>query len=621
MTQATFLADPDARRVFLADIAVRRRYKAADMTGPDGTYTNCWKVTWPWKHLLPSAVSEFRSGAYYALTERASVSACNTNDNSFFYDEATALLWVNPNGSPSPLTSNFLATYLLRVGTDDLPCTIGGRDVLYRGNMLQEIVINRESAFLDGIVSAGAGRIVLRADEELDLLTRYKQEILIGSTITLWVGGEDHLGNVLTHTGSDGGGAGTTYAKLFTGIITSGINQYGSVEWSGETDQLTLPMSDLMSLYSKTIPFSGTPINGRPDEIINSALTTAGLTTATIETAGNDDLGVGVAAAIPYHCSLCLPEETSIINVLRACMVHLLVFWVDRTGTPRISYWKEPATAGNEVAIINSDYDPTSYRRATDYAKWFSAVTVFLGRGQSGAAQVSQANAQSSTKPTNDGGDKEIAEESFTGSWTQRGSFNVWERAYAKKPVEVYENGVLLEPAGSFNACDTNNLSWAWVTKDDVSSGDPNRLLINPTGSPGNPNSATTIRVKYEKQRDRTSESVSGGKDTNLKTSSNAEASATVGKGKPLIIHGLVTNATDAASMASDVLALVDTPLDTVVIDTTIAEIASIEINDTIRVTDEDGSGEQFRVRGLQEDWGKGRLRITAWRHHEGTVW
>jgi len=81
--------------VFLIEIEPARRLDTESWT-QDGTYTNCYYLSHP--EGKPSRVQE--NGTDY--TERASLSDCDSNASSWYYDSSSNRLYVHTSGSDDP---------------------------------------------------------------------------------------------------------------------------------------------------------------------------------------------------------------------------------------------------------------------------------------------------------------------------------------------------------------------------------------------------------------------------------------------------------------------------------------------------------------------------------------
>jgi len=98
MAFADHLKDPAWTKVYLLEIELGHRIDG-DLWTQDGTYTNCWWIS----HTegKPSKVEE--NGSEY--TERDTLSLCNSNASSWYWDSANSRLYVHTSGSDDPGTA------------------------------------------------------------------------------------------------------------------------------------------------------------------------------------------------------------------------------------------------------------------------------------------------------------------------------------------------------------------------------------------------------------------------------------------------------------------------------------------------------------------------------------
>lgn len=106
MTLAVEQVDAVKNLYWLLELELTYRIEGKSWT-QDGTYTNCWWID----HATegePSRVYQLlrSTHAISTFTERASLTLCNSNASSWYYDSATGRLYVHMSGSDSPATTS-----------------------------------------------------------------------------------------------------------------------------------------------------------------------------------------------------------------------------------------------------------------------------------------------------------------------------------------------------------------------------------------------------------------------------------------------------------------------------------------------------------------------------------
>lgn len=106
MTLAAEQPKADKSLVWLFELELRYRIETKSWT-QDGTYTNCWWMD----HATEGEPSQVRqllrsTSAVSTYTERATLTLCNSNASSWYYDPATGYLYVHTSGSDTPATAN-----------------------------------------------------------------------------------------------------------------------------------------------------------------------------------------------------------------------------------------------------------------------------------------------------------------------------------------------------------------------------------------------------------------------------------------------------------------------------------------------------------------------------------
>lgn len=101
MAFADILEFTDWEKLYLTEAELKHRIDGDTWT-QDGTYTNCWWITHDEGE--PSMVKE--DGDLY--DEEVSLSACNGNASSWYFDSATEKLYLHTSGSDDPGGASYI---------------------------------------------------------------------------------------------------------------------------------------------------------------------------------------------------------------------------------------------------------------------------------------------------------------------------------------------------------------------------------------------------------------------------------------------------------------------------------------------------------------------------------
>jgi len=177
------LALPVWERVCLLEIEPGKRLDGYAWT-QDATYTDCWYR--PWSDWTPSRVEEDGDD----LTEQSSLSDCNTNPGSFYWDDTNERVYVHTTGSDNPqgyFIVVFLWEYFTNMQFEDEPVIYNGRYYLpYLHSDDMPDISQTTSEYYEGGVRYGFGSVKLLNDGFWD--TRLSELVWENKKILLKIG-------------------------------------------------------------------------------------------------------------------------------------------------------------------------------------------------------------------------------------------------------------------------------------------------------------------------------------------------------------------------------------------------------------------------------------------------
>ena len=617
ITLAKWIADPNHTIRILATVTMRRPMDmgtAGDDWTADATYTACYRAAWPPSghaanmKVRPTAVKHWNGTTLASYSVATSASNCNSTDGSWYYDRSAGRLYVNTTGAgtPSALPTRIWVEYPMRVGTHDFPGATGvsvqvsSEDVAFYGCIKAggKPTFSRGIELLGAIASIGGGSLTLvDNNSQFGFADRFSREEVYDSPITIQMGGAiEGLGEM-------------NYADY----ITVATGRIVGVTGSPELGEFNLQYADETGIYSSEYT-TGDNFTGRPDQIISSACAAAS-PAVTAPTNAAD-----LTTARDWHSFMSRQESASITQLIGAvCGASLMMHYVKRDGTRTLDYWQEP-DAGETLGGTFYQGECINIRR--DVTAPYTSVNVMAATGAKGARNSQTVGGGRGRSEYDAAGRFEEKMDSFTSGWTNHAvATNTAYRSWAKGGdiTKVLVAGVEIPRQSSLNAIDTDNGSWGLVHDDGLTTGEPNRIYINPTGggTPASVLNATTVKVYYMVEKSRTTQSIAtgaGSKDTNIKTATSAELKAVRGRDRVYDINSIITNVTDLQSLADDALDLLKYPLDIMEFSTPLTNALQTDLNQTIKFNNTAGTASYWRVLALNDDPNSNRCTVRCWK-------
>jgi hypothetical protein len=280
---------------------------------------------------------------------------------------------------------------------------------------------------------------------------------------------------------------------LVTGIVQAGSG-FGQLTLQTGRLEMVLPFTDRSVVETAIVPISATPFTGTPAEIIQAAFNAAGLNappfslTLTIRS--------GVTTNRTEHGEFPRDSERRFVDILQICLRHgLIAFW-DSNGDLIIDEFKGPEASATQT-FEESESEIFQVVEELDYSLWQSEVQVQLYTGGRGVTRLQDRKGPFDQDIKSDDEEDEPIFETVTAGWTAVGGaftnsyYRVWGKGavlnVSEKPdttPPAFANWRTFDKEQHLAALDTNNMSFAWLPKDNVASGQAMRLYINPGRDP-----------------------------------------------------------------------------------------------------------------------------------------